>query len=271
MIQIRDYARPKTLDEAMTMLHGSRNAAIIGGGAFLRLGSKNISTAIDLGELGLNEITEDAGGYTLGAMVTFGDVERSTVFKPEIARVLRESLKDIVGVQLRNTVTVGATVFSRYGFSDLISTLLALDSEVHLHQGGSMKLEAFLKTGSLGKDILTHVRIPQSGTAASYQSLRLSTGDYAVLNLALAQIEGVWRVAVGARPGRAALATETMNLLNTHSWNGDTITQAVDCIARELTYGSNARGSAEYRCKLAGALLKKAMMEVQPHADSTDR
>lgn len=263
MITIKEYARPESLEEAASILSGSRNAVVLGGGAYLRLGKKTISTAIDLSALGLNAIVDADDHFVLGAMVTFGELERSTALHKAYSGIFRRALCDVVGVQFRNTVTVGATVFSRYGFSDLLPVLLALDATVVLHKGGSLKLEEFLKQKAVKKDILTHIHLPKTCTATSYQALRLSTGDYAALNLALVQSGGIWRVAVGARPGPAVLAHETMMLLNRESWEPLLLESAADLISRELIYGSNTRGSADYRRLLAGALLKKAMTEVQ--------
>lgn len=271
MIQIRDYVRPVTLEEAGTLLDSSRNTAVIGGGAFLRLGKRNITTAVDLSALGLESITEDEDSYTLGAMVTFGDLERSSALNSDYHGLFSRALLDVVGVQFRNTVTVGGTVFSRYGFSDLIPSLLALGAEVVLLRQGRMTLEHFLKLKKTGKDILVQVIVPKGCRAASYQSVRLSTGDYAALNLVLLQQGGHWRIAVGARPGAAALASGTMELLNRHPWSQELISLATDSIGRELVYGTNTRGSAEYRRQISGALLRKAILEVQTHADSTDR
>lgn len=263
MIQIRNYIRPQTLEEAQTALNGSRTAAVLGGGAYLRLGKKNLSTAIDLQALGLDTIEEREDRYVIGALSTFGDLERSQALHAGYHGLFGKALLNVVGVAFRNTVTVGGTVFSRYGFSDLIPALLALKAEVVLHTQGRMPLETFLQLGTTGRDILTHVEIPKGCTAASFQSVRLSTGDYASLNLALAKVDGLWQVAVGARPGRAVQACQTMALLNRHPWSEDLASLASDCIARELTYGTNTRGSAEYRRLIAGALLRKAIQEVE--------
>lgn len=41
---------------------------------------------------------------------------------------VRESLRHIVGVQFRNLATVGGSIFGRFGFSDVLTMFLALDS-----------------------------------------------------------------------------------------------------------------------------------------------
>ncbi len=262
MLQIREFVRPETLEEAYGLLSANKTATLVGGGAYLRLGKKRIGTAIDIAALGLNTLEADGQSCLIGAGVTFGELERSPLLAEHGCGVFAQALRDVVGVQFRNTVTVGATVFSRYGFSDLLPPLLALKASVRLFHGGELPLSEFLELKNPGRDILTHVVIPAGCTAAVFRSQRLSTGDYAALNMTLAHAGGQWRLAVGARPGRAALATETMALLNASDWNETLMEQACETVARELTYGTNSRGSAEYRRLLAASLLRSAMKEV---------
>ena len=47
-------------------------------------------------------------------------------------------MSHIVGVPFRNCATVGGSVFSRFGFSDLTCALLALDASVVLYRGGEL-------------------------------------------------------------------------------------------------------------------------------------
>jgi len=54
---IDEYKKPKTIDEAYSILTAKKNSQIIGGGAYLRLSKKHISTAIDLSNLNLDFIT----------------------------------------------------------------------------------------------------------------------------------------------------------------------------------------------------------------------
>ncbi|TCO74622.1 FAD binding domain-containing protein [Marinisporobacter balticus] len=62
----------------------------------------------------------------------------------------------IIGVQLRNLVTVGGTVYARYGFLDFITALLALNVSVELYKEGRMSLEEFLQK-SVQNDILVKI------------------------------------------------------------------------------------------------------------------
>lgn len=267
MLLIRTLAQPQTPEEAYTLLHSKKTAALLGGGAYLRMSKKTLDPAIDLGTLKLNTIDSTPKGFTLGAMVTFGQCERSAPLNDTYFNLFKEALGTVVGVQFRNTVTLGATVYSRYGFSDLITPLLALNADVHLHRHGSMPLETFMTFPRSEKDLLTHIELKNTCQWAGYRSVRLATGDYASLNITLAKCGHQWRIAVGARPGAARLAHQTMDLLGSGSWTTERIEKASATIAQELTYGSNSRGSASYRRQLASALLKDLIEEAIPHGN----
>ena len=47
----------------------------------------------------------------------------------------KEALRHIVGVQFRNTATVGGSVFPRYGFSDVLTVFASVDTYVELYKG----------------------------------------------------------------------------------------------------------------------------------------
>ena len=56
---------------------------------------------------------------------------------------IRESVRHIVGVQFRNCATVGGSIFGRFGFSDVLTMFLALDTWVELYNGGTIPLAQF--------------------------------------------------------------------------------------------------------------------------------
>ncbi|WP_091545350.1 FAD binding domain-containing protein [Alkaliphilus peptidifermentans] len=260
MITIKNYVVPQTVEEAYGYLTSNKASTIFGGGAFIRMGSKNISTAIDLSKCGLNNITESDDSIEIGAMVTFGDLESSTILKNHFNNLLAISVKDIVGIQMRNIVTVGGTVYSRYGFSDFITALMVLDAKVKLHKGGLVPIELFITDGSKEKDILEYITIKKDNRRASFKSMRNSKGDYAILNIAVSKKENMC-IAVGARPGRAILAKKTMEYINENGINLDNLEEALDVLTEEVKFGSNSRGSSQYREKICRTLIKRALKE----------
>lgn len=261
MFQLQKVLLPETVEEAYAALMEKRNNAVLGGCAFMKMGSKAIPVGIDLSRLGLDTIREQDGIVEVGAMATLRDVETSLLLKGCFGGMVPKALRSIIGVQFRNTVTVGGSVFSRFGFSDFNTALLALDAEVVLHKGGRMPLEAFLEKPS-EKDILLKVLIRKNGARAAYGCIRRSFSDYPVLNVAVSEAEGQWRIAVGARPMAARIARAASARLSTADAVAAAVDEAADLAAEELAYGGNMRASAEYRQAMSRVLVKRAVMEV---------
>lgn len=261
MLAIQDYVLPETLEEAYEVLNTKRNNTILGGCAFLRMGSKKIGTAIDLSNLNLNFIQENEETIEIGAMTTFREVETSPILEKYFDGILPKSVSDIVGVQLRNIVTVGATVYSRYGFSDFITALLSLDAEVVLYNAGRVSLEEFLKNSSK-KDILIKIIIEKTNRKAAFQMIRNSKSDYAILNVAVSKLDNDWKVVVGARPQRSEIAKDASEYLAESNGTMEEIEHAANVAVNELTFGSNIRGSEQYRKSICKVLVRRAIMEV---------
>lgn len=261
MITIKNYALPETLEEAYKILNEKRNNVILGGCAFLRMGSKRIETAVDLSKLNLKYINETEKEIEIGAMTTFREIETSAVLKQYFNGVLPKSVENIVGVQFRNVVTVGATVYSRYGFSDLITALLSLDTDVLLYNKGRISLGEYLEHGAK-KDLLVKVIIKKTGRKAAFQMMRNSMSDYAILNVAVSNENNDFKIVVGARPNRGKIAKEASLYLSKSSQSTEEISKAALMASEELIFGSNMRGSKEYREAICKVLVKRAIMEV---------
>lgn len=260
MFTLRAIVQPQTLEEAYQALVLRKNNAILGGCAFLKLGSQRIDTGIDLSKLGLNFIAETEGQIEIGATSCLRDLETHPAVKNRFSGLLGVAVRNIIGVQFRNVATVGGSVFAKYGFSDLLTALLVLDTDVVLYKGGRQKLIDFLHM-PYERDILTSIIIKTDKGQAAYQSLRNSASDFPVLNVAVANLQGTWRVAVGARPGRASLANSAASVLNDGVLSDHAINLAAQRASEELTFGANMRGTADYRRTICQTLIKRAIKE----------
>ena len=78
-----------------------------------------------------------------------------------------------MGVQFRNMATVGGSVWGRFGFSDVLTLLLALDTEVELYQGGLVPLEEFASRKP-DNDILVRVHIRKTPGAVALSLIHIS-------------------------------------------------------------------------------------------------
>lgn len=261
MFTLIDIAQPTTVEEAYSLLTKRKNNQLIGGSGFLRMGSKRIGTGIELSNLELDYIKEDENYVEIGAMTTFRSLETSSVIKNNFGEIIASSVADIIGVQFRNVVTVGGTVFSKYGFSDLIVALLSLDTEVELYKGGRISLDEFLNR-EYEKDLLTKVYIKKNNKKGSYKSLRNAKSDYPLINVSVSKLNNTFKICVGARPQKAMVASGASKFLSSNTLTEENIEKASQMAVDELSFGSNMRASKEYRYAMAKVLIKRAIMEV---------
>lgn len=253
MITIREYARPATVEEAWQLNQKKANR-VVGGMLWLKMEKINVGTAIDMSGLGLDGIAETDTEFAVGAMATLRDLETHTGLNAYTGGAVREAVRHIVGVQFRNCATVGGSVYGRFGFSDVVTLLLALDSEVELYKAGRMPLAQFVQL-PYDRDILTRVYIQKTpGLRVHYQSVRPTQTDFPILTCAAARTaQGQYRFAVGARPMKAVLVTPDCPPA-----------QLPAAVQAAVKTGSNLRGSAAYRTHLTGVLVKRAVAALEP-------
>ena len=155
MMTIREYKRAESLEEAW-QLNQKKNNRVIGGMIWLKMEKINVGTAIDLSGLGLDAIEETDESFSVGAMVTLRQLELHEGLNAYTDGAMRESVRHIVGVQLRNLATVGGSIYSRFGFSDVLTMFLALNASVELYKGGIVPLAEYAAR-PYDRDILVRV------------------------------------------------------------------------------------------------------------------
>ena len=266
MLRFERYVCPDTPREAYDLLRSDKAATVIGGMMWLRLADRTVPLGIDLSRCGLDRIEETPDAFRIGAMVTLGQLERHERFSAATCGVFAEAVRDVVGTQFRNLATVGGSVYARMGFSDVVCALLALDTEVELEGAGVMPIIPFTERGARG-DVLTHVIVRKHRYQAAFESVRNAATDFSALNAAAACWQGSWHVAVGARPKKAALLTGGERTPLRRDFSPAEL-DAVCELAEGLDYGSDLRGSAEWRRTVAPVLIRRAVERavVKPRA-----
>ena len=259
MINIQKYVQAESLEEAY-QLNQKRSARILGGMLWLKLGRGTVGTAIDLGRLGLDAIEETEDRFSLGAMTTLRQLELHPGLNAYTQGAAAAAVRDIVGVQFRNMATVGGSVWGRFGFSDVLTLLLALDTEVELYQGGLVPLEEFASRKP-DNDILVRVHIRKTPGAVAYTAMRIQRTDFPVLTCALSRMDGEYRAVIGARPGRAMRLRDEKGLLR-EGIHEESARAFGDWAAEQVPTGTNVRGSAAYRTHLVRALTRRAALEL---------
>lgn len=265
MLHIKNFLSAATLAEAYETLVSVPGSVVLGGCGYLRLGARKIGTAIDLSRLGLDYVTTVGDTVEIGAMTSLRTIETHPLIDSLWNGVLPSALGSIVGVQLRNSVTIGGTVAGRYPFSDPITALMALDATVQFHHHGRIGLSEYLASPGY-RDILEKIILPMDGRLAAFASLRNSATDFAVLNAAVARCGDGFRIVVGSRPGRAMRARMGEEYLNANGLDSSTAEKASQLTAGELPFGDNSRGSGDYRRAICPVLVRRTLLEAL-HAD----
>ena len=264
MIKIKEYVKAESLEQAYE-LNQKRTNRIIGGMLWMRMSNAQVQTAIDLSGLELDTIEENEEEFSIGCMTTLRQLELHEDLEKYSNGAVRACVKDIVGVQFRNLATIGGSIFGRFGFSDVLTCFLAMDTYVELYKGGILPLEEFVKMKK-DKDILVRVIVKKTGGRFAYLTHRNTKTDFPVLAVGIGDTVGKLVVTVGARPMeamRVPVKSEWKTVLDGETCTAAEIEAIANKMASQVPTESNMRGSAEYRSHLAKVLIKRGLERIR--------
>ncbi len=248
MLNISNYHKATSLQEAFE-LNLKRNNVVLGGMLWLKMQRRNIGTAIDLCNLGLDKVEETSEAFHIGAMVSLRDLETNKKLNEMTNDALAKSVEHLVGVQFRNLATVGGSVFSKFGFSDILTILLALDAKVELYKKGIISLEEFVAQKP-ERDILVRVIIDKKPYNTVFMSQKNSKTDFPVLNCAVTENKDDYTIVIGARPHKASV----VKLIKQEN-----IEEVAVKASESFIFGDNNLASATYRKHISKVLVKRSI------------
>lgn len=265
MLKIKNYVKAESLAQAYE-LNQKKNAIVLGGMVWLKMGNRNIVTAIDLSGLGLDSITETDEEFVIGCMTPLHAIETHKALNEYTEGGVRESVRHIVGVQFRNCATVGGSIFGRFGFSDVLTMFLAMDTWVELYDRGRIPLTEFVLMEK-DNDILVNVIVKKTPLNTVYLSQRNNSTDFPVLTCAVSLIDGEARTVIGARPAKAIVVEDKEGILKGFSEKGprekkEAAASFAAYAAGQVVTDKNMRASKEYRTLLVKILTRRAWEEI---------
>lgn len=260
MLTIKNYVKANSLSEAYE-LNQKRTNRIIGGMLWMKMSNSSIQTAIDLSALGLDTIEEFKDSFSIGCMVTLRQLEQHQGLNCYTDNAIANSVKSIVGVQFRNLATIGGSIFGRYGFSDVLTMFLALDTQVELYHAGIVPLSEFIHMPH-DNDILVRLHIKKTPLKTVYLSHRNTKTDFPVLACSFSNMGTFYRSVIGARPSKAICIDVPNSVLTSKDSNENGVLFA-SYITSKITTGTNMRASAEYRMHLANVLCKRGYLQLE--------
>ena len=258
LFTIKNYVVAESLEQAYE-LNQKKNNVILGGIGWLKMGGRNIQTAIDLSTLGLDKIEEDEECFKIGCMCTLRQLETNESLNSYFDGIIAKSVIHIVGVQFRNCATIGGSVYSRFGFSDILTALLSLDTHVELFNKGIIPLSEY-RDMTYDNDILVRVIIKKDNRRTTYLTHRNSATDIPTLAVAVSRLQDKWNIVIGARPQKA-MTVDAAKLLSDIPTQKE-VDKVVEYVMQNVKFDSNMRGSKEYRQILAKVFINRAISEI---------
>lgn len=280
-VTITEYARPKSLKEALALLAESHpHSVVVGGGIAVSLsGAPRQVRGVDLAHAGLGGIEAQNDVVRIGSMATLNEVARAPKLSAAFGGMLPEALRTAGTYPLRNLITVGGNIVQCYYWSTLPPLLLALDATIDLARAdGTRTVTAsqffdvhpvkFLEPG----EIVTGVNIPLDRVGkkgmkygGSFQRCARTANDYALVHACVAMGRAgkhmeYCRVvfgALGSLPERCPAAEEH---LMANPVDEKVAGEAVQLALEKATIRRETRASNEYRRIVAAEYLKRAIL-----------
>ena len=268
-----EYARPATVDEAISLLAGYEGARPLAGGQTLvnvmKQRAATPDVLVDLADLDeLREIGFSCGMLEIGAMVTCSQLIGAS--EVEVARpILAEVAGTIADVQVRNRGTIGGNVCVSDPTNHLPPLLVALDATFTIrgHAGErTVPAEEFfigVYMTAVGEgELLTKVNVPaSSGAGDGYAGLTIGAHGTYIVNAAATVSGDAARVAIGCVAASPVRATAMEERLAAGDFSADAVRVAADGLGAALDPPSDVHGSADYRRHLAEISAVRAVLQ----------
>lgn len=269
-----EYARPATVDEAISLLSEHDGARALAGGQTIVNVMKSRAAApevlVDLQDLEeLRTIGFSADGMLeLGAMVTYAQLCASS--EVDVARpILAEVAGTIADVQVRNRGTVGGNVCVADPTNHLPPLFVALEATFTV-QGARGERTVAAEDFFLGVymtavgegELLTKISIPaSSGAGDGFAGLTLGRHGTYLVNAAATVTDVGARVALGcvdAVPVRAGTMEER---LSSGDFSEESVRTAAEGLGATLDPPGDVHASADYRRALAETSAVRAVLQ----------
>jgi carbon-monoxide dehydrogenase medium subunit len=270
-----EYARARTLDEALVWLGQDPEAKILAGGQSL-VPMLNLRLARPSRLVDINPIADLAGvaagpdgGLVIGALTRHSDLLASPLVR-ERAPLLATAAGHVGHRAIRNRGTMGGSLAHADPAAELPATALALAAAlVVAGPGGRRRIAAddfFLGpfATALGADeILIAIEVgPQRDGAWGFAEVARRAGDFAIAGVAGVLDDDAPRlVAFGADDRPIRLTTAEKILAEAAAITPDLVTAAAGAASRSGRPADDVHASADYRRHLVGVLTERVVRE----------
>ena len=145
LLELTEYHWAEDIDDVLLLLSrlDVRTVPLAGGTYLLGLQDESIEAVVDLRDLGLAYISEDAHGIHIGAMTTLQQMVENPLLK-EFATGLFARAAQVSSSShlIRNSATLGGTIATGIAsHADLLTALVAMDAEVVVRSASKTQVD----------------------------------------------------------------------------------------------------------------------------------
>lgn len=273
------YARPATVDEAVSLLSQHDGARALAGGQTLvnvmKQRAASPEVLVDLGKLDeLRAISVSGSTLEIGAMATLASLTRSS--EVEVTRpILAEVAATVADVQVRNRGTLGGNICVNDPTNHFPPLLVALGASMTIRSPDgerTVPAEEFFvgvfETAVQEGELLTRITVPGGGggTGDAMAGVTLGAHGTYIANAAASVVDGAWRVALGCVAAVPVRATAVEERLVGVAVEEASARSAVEGLGATLDPPSDVHASADYRRSLAETSAVRAVLQAAERA-----
>lgn len=272
-----EYFQPVTIDEAVSLLASLDGAKVLAGGQSLvpamNFRLSRPSALVDINRLeGLDGITIDSEGLTIGALVRHRAFERPVVAGP-LGSLLAEAAQFVGHLPIRVRGTFAGSLAHADPASEWCLIALTLDAEIAATSSAGERtiaaaefFQTVFTTDLRADELVTSVRFPvlDSSFRAGFSEFSRRAGDFAlVMAAAVLKVEG--EAITEARLGIGGAADRPLRLPNAEralvgkDANPELCVEIAEVAAAEVDPLADIHGSSEYRRDLVRAMTRRAL------------
>ncbi len=270
LLNLTEYYRPETIDEALRLLArpGVKTAPLAGGTLLTGQRDDDLQAVVDLRALGLNTISEQDGQVRIGAMTTLQALADSPLAREMAGGILAQAARTSAARLMRNAATIGGTLAAGPAANaDVPAALAALDARARLVGQIERVVPAEtafmeLQSGELLVEVI--IKRPADQSTGAFLRVARAPDDVALVHAAAwllmqGSICRQARVAVGGAGMAPARLLATEDALAGQGIDQERIAAAVAAGIAAFAPPPDFRASPAYRRDVAVTLARRAL------------
>jgi CO/xanthine dehydrogenase FAD-binding subunit len=256
---VKNYHRPTELPAAAELVKAGAVPLMLGPRPPLEIEAEAV---VDLSQLGLSYIREEADGLHIGALTPLQEIAASPLVRTRANGILSQAAELSAHLGLRHIATLGGALLTDDGPPEVRLALHTLN--VHLRFLDSAQKEiSFFEWQDNPAGVVSGVRLPNNPLrlSSALERIARSPKDQALLAVAVVlafdgeQIPN-WRFAIGQNPRLFGETTSGESPITTVPQLKEYLNEFLQ---RRMNAESDYLASAEYRREMAMVLIHRAI------------